>query len=87
MDALRAKQRALQLMPSALENIDSIGADVILAAILFFVNAELVESGWKSWRPHLEGAKKLLNMMQPYASFNETLRDYVVSDFYVSVAA
>ncbi|UPL03203.1 hypothetical protein LCI18_014137 [Fusarium solani-melongenae] len=83
MDALKAKQQALQLMPSALENIDSIGADVILAAILFFVNAELVESGWQSWRPHLEGAKRLLNMMQPYASFSETLRDYVVSDFYV----
>ncbi|KAF4984105.1 hypothetical protein FZEAL_644 [Fusarium zealandicum] len=83
MDALVAKQKALQMMPSALQNIDSIGADVILATVLFLVNVELLESGWQSWRPHLEGAKRLLNMVQPYASFDETLRDYIMSDCYI----
>lgn len=83
MDALVAKQKGLQMMPEALRNIDTIGADVILATVLFLINSELIESGWQSWRPHLEGAKKLLNMMEPYASFDTTLRDYIVADCYV----
>ncbi|KAF5010079.1 hypothetical protein FDECE_3745 [Fusarium decemcellulare] len=83
MDALVAKQKALQMMPYALQNIDSIGADVVLATVLFLVNVELVESGWQSWRPHLEAAKKLLNMIQPYAAFDETLKDYIISDCYI----
>jgi hypothetical protein len=83
MDALVAKQKGLQMMPEALRNIDTIGADVILATVLFLINSELIESGWQSWRPHLEGAKKLLNMMEPYASFDTKLRDYIVADCYV----
>ena len=83
MDALVAKQKGLQMMPEALQNIDTIGADVILATVLFLINSELIESGWQSWRPHLEGAKKLLNMMEPYASFDKRLRDYIVADCYV----
>ncbi|KAJ4260456.1 hypothetical protein NW762_007196 [Fusarium torreyae] len=71
-------------MPEALQNIDTIGADVILATVLFLINSELIESGWQSWRPHLEGAKKLLNMMEPYASFDKRLRDYIVADCYVT---
>ncbi|KIL95995.1 hypothetical protein FAVG1_00734 [Fusarium avenaceum] len=84
MDALVAKQKGLQMMPEALRNIDTIGADVILATVLFLINSELIESGWQSWRPHLEGAKKLLNMMEPYASFDTKLRDYIVADCYVT---
>ncbi|KAF5025406.1 hypothetical protein F66182_2508 [Fusarium sp. NRRL 66182] len=83
MDALVAKQKGLQLMPDALRNIDTIGADVVLATVLFLINSELIESGWQSWRPHLEGAKKLLNMIEPHTSFDETLRDYIIADCYV----
>ncbi|KAM5354088.1 hypothetical protein ACJ41O_000738 [Fusarium nematophilum] len=83
MDALVAKQKALQMMPSALQNIETIGADVILATVLFLCNVELLESGWQSWRPHLEGAKRLLNLVKPHGSFNDALRDYVVSDCYI----
>ncbi|KAG6982513.1 hypothetical protein BFJ63_vAg9879 [Fusarium oxysporum f. sp. narcissi] len=83
MDALVAKQKGLQMMPDALRNIDTIGADVILATVLFLINSELIESGWQSWRPHLEGAKKLLNMIEPYTGSDTTLRDYIVADCYV----
>ncbi|KAG5806148.1 hypothetical protein H9Q74_008884 [Fusarium xylarioides] len=83
MDALVAKQKGLQLMPDALRNIDTIGADVILATVLFLINSELIESGWQGWRPHLEGAKKLLNMIEPYTGSDTTLRDYIVADCYV----
>ncbi|KAF5231347.1 hypothetical protein FAUST_9317 [Fusarium austroamericanum] len=83
MDALVAKQKGLQMMPEALRNIETIGADVILATVLFLINSELIESGWQSWRPHLEGAKKLLNMTEPFASSDTTLRDYIVADCYV----
>lgn len=83
MDALVAKQAALQMMPAALQSIDSIGSDVLLAAALFLVNVELLESGKHGWKPHLEGAGRIISLIQPYGAFDETLRDYIMSDCFV----
>ena len=80
MDALVAKQKALQLMPVALRSMDTIGGDVILAAALFLVNTELIESGKLGWKPHLEGTRNIMNLLQPLAAADETWRDYVMSD-------
>ena len=83
MDALIAKQKALQLMPAALESIDSIGSDVLLAAALFLVNVELLESGRHGWKPHLEGAGRIMAMIQDVGALDETLREYIMSDCFV----
>ncbi|CAM1502448.1 Fc.00g044320.m01.CDS01 [Cosmosporella sp. VM-42] len=83
IDALIAKQRALQMMPTALRSIESIGGDVILAAALFLVNVELLESGRHGWKPHLEGAGRIMAMIQGVEALDETLRDYIMSDCFV----
>lgn len=80
MDALLAKQKALQLMPSAIQNMNGSGGDVLLTAALFLVNVELLESGRRCWKPHLEAAAKLLKCLEPTTPLNEEIRDYIVSD-------
>lgn len=82
-DALTAKQKALRLMHSALQDIDLTGGDVALAAALFFVNVELIESGKHGWRPHLEGAGKIMTLLQPSSSSDSALRDYLLSDCFM----
>lgn len=83
MDALVAKQKALQLMPAALQSIQTIGGEVILASVLFLINIELIESGKHGWKPHLEGAGRIMNMITSLATHDETLRDYLMSDCFM----
>lgn len=83
-DALIAKQTALRLMHIALQNIDTIGGDVILAAALFFVNVELIESGKSGWRPHLEGAGRIMAMLPDSEKVGDiALRNYMLSDCFM----
>lgn len=82
-DSMVAKQKALQLMNHAVQNIESIGADVVLAAALFFVNLELIESGKHGWRAHLEGAGRIMSMLPPGRAADEALRNYVLSDCFM----
>jgi hypothetical protein len=80
IDAFMAKQKALQVMPCALQNIDVIGSDILLAATLFLVNVELIESGNRCWKPHLEGAARIMSLIQPLPTLNVALNEYIVSD-------
>lgn len=82
-DALVAKHKALNLMKIAVQDIDATGGDVALAAALFFVNVELIESGKHGWRAHLEGAGKIMSLLQPSASSDNLLRDYMLSDCFM----
>lgn len=82
-DALVAKHRALNLMRYAIKDIDSTGGDVVLAAALFFINVELIESGKHGWKAHLEGAGKIMSLLQPVVAGNEALRDYMLSDCFM----
>lgn len=82
-DALIAKHKALTLMRGALQDVDSTGGDVILAASLFFINVELIESGKHGWKAHLEGAGKIMSLLQPVVAGNEALRDYMLSDCFM----
>lgn len=79
-DALIAKQEALKLMHNAVQNIDSVGVDVVLAASLFFINVELIESGKHGWKAHLEGAGKIMGLLGPTEGASRDLRDYMLSD-------
>lgn len=82
-DALIAKDKALQLMHVALREVDDMGVFVILAAALFFVNVELIESGKHGWRAHLEGAGRIMSMLPEAATSHEALRDYLLSDCFM----
>lgn len=90
-DALIAKQRSLQLLNSALYNIDSTGIDVALGSVLLFTEFELADFGTKDWRPHIHGARALINTVEePYKlqySNMSPLRRFLISNcvVYVSV--
>lgn len=82
-DALVAKHKALRLMSAAVQDIEAVGGDVALAAALFFVNVELIESGKHGWRAHLEGAGKIMSLLQPSSASDGALRDYMLSDCFM----
>ncbi|KAG5913299.1 hypothetical protein E4U53_004915, partial [Claviceps sorghi] len=82
-DALIAKTKALTLMRGAVENIDTTGGDVVLAAALFFINVELIESGKHGWKAHLEGAGHIMSLLQPTMMTDTALRDHMLSDCFV----
>lgn len=82
-DALVSKHTALKLMSTAIQNLDTINGDVVLAASLFFINVELIESGKHGWRAHLEGAAKIMSFLQLTKAWDSSLRDYLLSDCFM----
>ncbi|KAK6216999.1 acriflavine sensitivity control protein acr-2 [Colletotrichum tabaci] len=82
-DALVAKHKALRLLSAALQDLGGIGGDVVLASVLFFVNVELIESGKDGWKPHLEGAGRIMSHLSPVGTADVALRDYVMSDCFI----
>ncbi|KAH8122028.1 hypothetical protein ACSS6W_010289 [Trichoderma asperelloides] len=82
-DALVAKHTALRLMSAAIQNLDTMNGDVVLAASLFFINVELIESGKHGWRAHLEGAAKIMSFIQLTQAWDSSLRDYLLSDCFI----
>lgn len=82
-DALVAKTKALTLMRGAVENINTTGGDVVLAAALFFINVELIESGKHGWKAHLEGAGRIMSLLRPNMVADSALRDYMLSDCFM----
>ncbi|PHH59221.1 hypothetical protein CDD81_3555 [Ophiocordyceps australis] len=83
-DALVSKTKALASMRYAVANVDAVGGtDIVLAAALFFINLELIESGKHGWKAHLEGAGRIMSLLQPVVGGNETLRDYLLSDCFI----
>ncbi|KAL2759331.1 hypothetical protein ACRALDRAFT_1060596 [Sodiomyces alcalophilus JCM 7366] len=90
LDALVAKQKALRLLNEAITNIDAVGGDVVLAAVLFFINVELIESGKHGWKAHLEGAGRIMTFLSLSDSSSNPLRDYILSDciiYYILASA
>jgi hypothetical protein len=80
-DALVAKHKALKLMNMAVQHVELIGVEVVLAAALFLVNVELMESGKHGWKPHLEAAGRIIKLLGPVADEDaRDLRDYIISD-------
>ncbi|KAL6882941.1 fungal-specific transcription factor domain-containing protein [Trichoderma longibrachiatum] len=82
-DALVAKHTALKLMSAAIQNLHAVDGDVVLAASLFFINVELIESGKHGWRAHLEGAAKIMSSLQLTQAWDSSLRDYLLSDCFI----
>ncbi|EQL01989.1 acriflavine sensitivity control protein acr-2 [Ophiocordyceps sinensis CO18] len=78
--ALAAKHKALSLMRDAVQHIDFASADVVLAAVVFLINLELIDSGKHGWKAHLKGAGKILSLLPPALPGNEDLRDLMFSD-------
>ncbi|KAM4065574.1 fungal specific transcription factor [Hirsutella rhossiliensis] len=78
--ALAAKHKALSLMRDAVQHIDFASADVVLSAVVFLINLELIDSGKHGWKAHLKGAGRILSLLPPALPGNEDLRDLMFSD-------
>lgn len=85
-DALAAKQQALLMLSKNIPIVNEYNLDIPLATILLFIHYALIESGKDGWKVHMEGARKLIEMLstpsyQPQVMSN--LRTYLVSEFLV----
>lgn len=83
-DALAAKQEALQLLAQSITVVNEANFDLVLGAILLFINMDLIESGLDKWRFHLEGARDVIALLgnpsyqlRPMSS----IRTFLLSDF------
>ncbi|KAH9225606.1 hypothetical protein K456DRAFT_1731680 [Colletotrichum gloeosporioides 23] len=83
-DALRAKQRALCLLKSALENMASVDVDVTLAVVLLLIGFELIDSGRGRWIFHINGARSIIEKLIAFGPETATalspLRSWLVSN-------
>ncbi|KAF5551635.1 fungal transcriptional regulatory [Fusarium mexicanum] len=83
-DALRAKQRALYLLNSAIGNMASANVDAVLAAVLLLLGFELIDSGRGSWKFHINGARMVIEKLIAPGSGKGTsfspLRRWLVSN-------
>ncbi|KAF3766895.1 hypothetical protein M406DRAFT_89512 [Cryphonectria parasitica EP155] len=85
VDALTAKGRAYHLLRQALDHLDPANRPIIMIAVVFFINFDLIESGRGKWKTHIQAAGKLLNSIQSLGSAGlpsgvAKLADIVVAD-------
>ncbi|CAG9950349.1 unnamed protein product [Clonostachys rosea f. rosea IK726] len=84
ISGLLAKQQALCLLKSALEDIASADVDVILAVVLLLVGFELIDSGRGNWIFHIHGARIIIEKLIAFTLATETalspLRSWLVSN-------
>lgn len=85
-DALLAKQQALSLLAQLVSSVNESNIDLILVVILLFINYDLIESGRDKWKVHMEGARRLIDLLgtPPYLQRPMSrLRLSVLADFLV----
>lgn len=84
-DALAARGRAYRLLRQALANLSITSSQraIVLIAVVFFINFDLIDSGHGSWMPHMEAAGSLmtsLGNLNEIPPFIARLADVVVAD-------
>lgn len=60
--ALLNKQKALRCLKHELRVQPEINTDAVIAAVLLFVNLDVVEFGGRGWKYHLRGAEELIRI-------------------------
>ncbi|KAK1487653.1 hypothetical protein CTAM01_11686 [Colletotrichum tamarilloi] len=71
-DALMAKQQALGMLQSALEDMATVNVDLILAVVLLLISCELIDSGQGNWMFHISGARVIIEKLIATAMATET---------------
>lgn len=88
--ALLAKQRALQLLSTALNNMNTELIDIALATVLLFVEFELIDSGKNDWRQHVNGARTIIWTLREHYQLSDSnmssLRRCLISNCLVYVS-
>ncbi|KAL2128016.1 hypothetical protein VTI74DRAFT_9848 [Chaetomium olivicolor] len=60
VDALVAKDKAIRLLRSAVDSVTPANQAMVLAATVFFINLDLIDSGKGEWQAHIEAACTLM---------------------------
>ncbi|KAF4437210.1 Acriflavine sensitivity control acr-2 [Fusarium acutatum] len=60
--ALLSKQKALRCIKDELQVQPEMNSDAVIAAVLLFVNLDVVEFGGRGWKYHLRGAEELIRV-------------------------
>lgn len=63
VDALVAKGKAIRLLREAVSSATPTSQAMVLAAIVFFVNLDLIDSGRGAWKKHIEAAEILISSL------------------------
>ncbi|CCC11431.1 hypothetical protein SMACR_02089 [Sordaria macrospora] len=63
VDALMLKSRALHLLRAAISEDTVTDKAMILSAIVFLVNLDLIDSGRGGWKAHVEAARRLISSL------------------------
>ncbi|KAK3950036.1 fungal-specific transcription factor domain-containing protein [Pseudoneurospora amorphoporcata] len=63
VDALMLKSRALHLLRAAISDDTLTDQAMILSAIVFLVNLDLIDSGRGGWKAHVEAARRLISSL------------------------
>lgn len=66
IDALAAKGRAYRLLRQALNNLDAINTPVVMIAVVFFINFDLIDTGRGNWKTHIEAAGSLITSISRF---------------------
>ncbi|KAM7220287.1 Fungal specific transcription factor domain containing protein [Rhypophila decipiens] len=64
VDALSSKARAISLLRAALEQQPLVHKEILLAAMVFFINLDLIDSGRGGWKTHMQAAGSLISSFQ-----------------------
>lgn len=64
VDALAAKGRAISLVRHALEQLTTADKPIVMIAVGFFINFDLIDSGRGHWKTHIKAAGNLIASIQ-----------------------
>ncbi|RDW66967.1 hypothetical protein BP5796_09716 [Coleophoma crateriformis] len=70
-DGLIAKQRALQLLSTALNDMRTELVDIALATVLLFIECDLLDSGNNDWRFHINGARTIIGTLGQHSKLGD----------------
>ncbi|KAK4098954.1 hypothetical protein N658DRAFT_560790 [Parathielavia hyrcaniae] len=76
IDALVAKDKAIRLLRAAVDGVTPESHAMVLAAIVFLVNLDLIDSGQGGWQVHMEAASALMPFLlrDPMSHLDPSLR-------------
>jgi hypothetical protein len=60
LDALAAKDRAIRLLQAAIQDVSTTTPQTVLAATVFLINLDLIDSGQGAWQAHMKAAGTLI---------------------------
>jgi hypothetical protein len=78
IDALVAKDKAIRLLRSAVDNVTPANQAMVLAATVFLINLDLIDSGRGGWQVHMDAASKLMySLHKPTQALDSSLMSLV----------